>query len=83
MGCTAQAFACYRKALEGELPVGIRGELADVILEDLYKGGKKAAALARKKDAMEYLDHWLGKYENLETLQGLFIRTLNHYGVAE
>ena len=83
MGCTAQAFACYRKALEGELPVGIRGELEDVILEDLYKGGKKAAALARKKDAMEYLDHWLGKYENLETLQGLFIRTLNHYGVAE
>ncbi|MDY4000744.1 MAG: LicD family protein [Blautia sp.] len=76
MGYTEQAFAYYQEALKGNVPSGILSELADVILNDLYRGGRKAAALARKKDASEYLDHWLGKYESIEVLQALVAKVL-------
>lgn len=66
MGETGLAFEAYRKALEGKLPDGIREEISDIMLEDLYRGGRKVSVIAKRKDAGEFLDHWLDKYGDLQ-----------------
>lgn len=62
MGETQQAFGAYVKALEEEIPDGIREEIADVVLDDLYYGGRRAGSVARKNNAMEFMNRWLDKY---------------------
>ena len=68
-GQTSEAFENYFRALECELPSYIRTELSRIILEDMYKGGRRAAFFARKTDAAEFLDAWLGKYKSQENIR--------------
>ena len=71
MGCTEQAFLLYGRALEYPLPAGDFEEISQIILKDFYKGGKKAALLSAKTDALGYLDRWLGKYGTIGQLKAL------------
>lgn len=71
LGSTRLAFEAYQKALEQVIPDGIREEIQDIILRDLYFGGKKAVAIAKKTDAMEFLNQWLGKYGDLQEVMEL------------
>lgn len=82
MGCTGQAFFFYQKALDHQMFPEDREEIADLILWDLYKGGRKAAAITKKADAMEFLNKWLDKYGDLQQLQELPAKMLS-YKVVE
>lgn len=68
-GQTSEAFENYFRALECELPSYIKTELSRIILEDMYKGGRRAAFFAKNADAAEFLDAWLGKYKSQENIR--------------
>lgn len=68
-GQTRQAFGCYCKAVNSHGTGYVQTELSRIIFGDLLEGAKKAETYAKKTDASEYLDFWLGKYGSLEDLQ--------------
>lgn len=78
MGCTGQAFLYYQKALEYPLLPEDYEEISDMILTDLYQGGRKAFAIMKKTDAAEFLDKWLDKYGSLTQLQELLVKILSN-----
>ena len=68
-GQTRSAFENYFKALECALPSYIKMELSRIILEDMYKGSRRAAFFAKKADAAEFLNVWLDKYKSQENIR--------------
>lgn len=71
LGCTKQAFACYEKALEYPLGRWDLEAVSETILNDLYQGGKKAKALAKRTEASDFMDKWLDRYGSLEQINTL------------
>lgn len=70
-GHTDEAFGRYREALEAPLPPFMRQSAAGAVISDWYYGARKAADFAKKGDAGEFLDHWLGKYGGIGELKAL------------
>ncbi len=70
-GQTRSAFENYFRALECKIPSYIKTELSRSILEDLYKGSRRAAFFAKKTDAAEFLDAWLDKYKSQENIRAI------------
>ena len=68
-GQTRSAFENYFKALECALPSYIKMELSRIILEDMYKGSRRATFFAKKADATEFLNVWLDKYKSQENIR--------------
>lgn len=70
-GQTEAAFENYKKALELSRNSYVKKELVRIYFMDLYRGGRKAAAYAKKGDAAEFLNAWLNKYGNIDELKSL------------
>ena len=75
-GQTKLAFENYFHAMEYEPHSYIKTELSRIFLEDLYKGSRRARFFAKRTDAAEFLDAWLGKYKSQKDLEKLLERIL-------
>lgn len=71
-GNTRLAFENYKKAMECAGPSYVKTELDRIFMKDFYYGGRKASLYAKRGDAVEFLDNWLGKYGSIEEIKALF-----------
>lgn len=77
-GQTKLAFENYFHAMEYEPHSYIKTELSRIFLEDLYKGSRRAGFFAKRTDATEFLDAWLGKYKSQKDLEKLWREYCNY-----
>ena len=70
-GRTREGFGYYLEAYP-HLPAGdIKESVSTSILRDLYRGEKRLRSIAARTDTVDFLDGWLDKYGDLESIQAL------------